>query len=314
MAAAPRPDIVEFDSISLTVIGARFMNNLDECIRWCRQYGLLASRMDCPICNRQCNEQHLQSVVDGRIWRCMVKRCKKRISIRKGSFFEQSHLELWKIVGLSYLWVRSAGKSRGVSMEDSKKELHIGSNDTIVDWNQFCRDIAVTYFLNNPVQLGGPGRVVEIDESLFSRRKYNRGRIIPEQWIFGGYEPAAKEGFLVPVPRRDAATLLPIIQQWIRPGTEIWSDMWAAYNQLPALGYQHNTVNHTYHFVDPVTYVTTNRVEAMWQRSKAKFKAMFGPTNRDMIPDYLSEFMWNQRFKDNGFFHFWDQVSQIYPV
>ena len=62
--------------------------------------------------------------------------------------------------------------------------------------NQYCRDIAVSHFINNPVQIGGPGHIVEIDESLFSRRKYNRGRIVPEKWIFGKYDPATKEGFL----------------------------------------------------------------------------------------------------------------------
>ena len=41
------------------------------------------------------------------------------------------------------------------------------------------------------------------------------------QWIFGGYDPATKEGFLLPVPRRNAATLMPLIIQWVRPGTEI---------------------------------------------------------------------------------------------
>ena len=106
-----------------------------------------------------------------------------------------------------------------------------------------------------------------------------------------------KEGLLTPAAHCDAAILLPIIIQWIRPGTEIWSDMWAAYRGLAAQGFQHGTVNHTLHFVNPATNVTTNRVEAMWQRSKVKFKAMFGPTNREMIPYYLSEFMWAQRFK-----------------
>ena len=120
---------------------------------------------------------------------------------------------------------------------------------------------------------------------------------------------AIKKGFLVPVARRDAATLLPIIQQWVQPGTTVHSDMWQAYNQLAAIGYQHGTVNHTLHFVDPATAVTTNRVEAMWQRAKNKFKAQHGPTNRDMIPDYLAEFMWNQRFGDNPFFHLWHQVA-----
>ena len=134
------------------------------------------------------------------------------------------------------------------------------------------------------------------------------------QWIFGGYDPATKEGFLLPVPRRNAATLMPLIIQWVRPGTEIWSDMWGAYNVIAAPGFQQDVVNHQYNFVDPNTRVTTNHVEAMWQRAKAKFKSMFGPTNRDMIPDYLAEFMWNQRFKEHSYFHFWSQVTQQYPV
>ena len=134
--------------------------------------------------------------------------------------------------------------------------------------------------MNNPVQLGGPGRVVEIDKSLFSRRKYNRGRVVEGQSIFGRYESITKEGFLIPV----------------------------------AQDFQHGTVNLSLHIVDPLTNVTTNRVEAMWCRSKAKlFEAMFG-THRDMIPDHLCEFMWMQWFKEHAFFHIWDQVTTNYPV
>ena len=290
------------------------MDDRQECMRWCRQYGLLATQMVCPTCRRHCREQALERAVDGVTWRCPVKACKKRFSIRHGSFFEKSHLQLWQLLGLTYLWCRSAGKSRGVSVEDAQHELQIGSEYSIVDWNQYCRDIAVSHFLNNPVQIGGPGHIVEIDESLFSRRKSNRGRIVPEQWIFGGYDPATKEGFLLPVPRRNAATLMPLIIQWVRPGTKIWSDKWGAYNGIAAQGFQHDVVNHQYNFVDPNTGVTTNHVEAMWQRAKAKFKSMFGPTNRDMIPDYLAEFIWNQRFKEHYYFHFWTQVTQQYPV
>ena len=41
---------------------------------------------------------------------------------------------------------------------------------------------------------------------------------------------------------------------------------------------------------------------------------MFAPTNRNMIPDYLAEFMWDQRFKEHSYFHFWIQVTKKYPV
>ena len=95
-----------------------------------------------------------------------------------------------------------------------------------------CRDICLEYFIRNPVVIGGPGQTVEIDECLLVRRKYNVGHQVREQWVFGGYDVATKVGFMVPVDRRDAATLLPIIQKYIAPGTTIISDLWAAYNTV----------------------------------------------------------------------------------
>ena len=101
----------------------------------------------------------------------------------------------------------------------------------------------------------------------------------------------------------------------MQPGSIIHTDMWAAYNGLNQLGYQHRTVNHTLHFVDPQTSVHTNHVEGMWQKAKAKFKSQMGSTNREMIPDYLSEFMWVQRFRENKYFHFWHQIAtQVYVL
>ena len=37
-------------------------------------------------------------------------------------------------------------------------------------------------------------------------------------------------GIVCAVPDRSATTLLPIIQQYVGPGTIVWSDEWAAYN------------------------------------------------------------------------------------
>lgn len=63
--------------------------------------------------------------------------------------------------------------------------------------------------------IGEPGRTVEIDESKFGRRKYNKGHRVEWQWVFGGFERESVNVFMIPVQTRDRATLLPTIDKWI---------------------------------------------------------------------------------------------------
>ena len=105
---------------------------------------------------------------------------------------------------------------------------------TAVDWYNFIRDICAHYFIDHPAIIGGPGVKVEIDESKFGNRKYNRGRQVEGHWVFGGTERITGECFLVEVDHRDAATLLPLIQKHIRPGSIIYSNEWKAYSRITA--------------------------------------------------------------------------------
>ena len=144
-----------------------------------------------------------------------------------------------------------------------------------------------------PIVLGGPGVVVQIDKSLFSHQvKAHRGRPpTHEVWVFGtvdtSYKPAL--GYMQIVNRRDSATLLPIIQASVAPGSIVHSDELSAYRQIQSqTGLTHRTVNHSLHFVSP-TGVHTNNVESYWNRAKMKIKAMRGCT-RDKLSSYLDEF------------------------
>lgn len=103
-------------------------------------------------------------------------------------------------------------------------------------------------------------------------------------------------GVMMVVATRDAATLLPIIQRHVRPGTIIWSDQWAAYNRVQHLASvaQHETVNHSIEFVNPTTGVHTQNVESYWSRAKMKIKRMKG-VHDQMLTSYLDEFMWRER-------------------
>ena len=154
--------------------------------------------------------------------------------------------------------------------------------------------------MNHSSKIGGPGHVVEVDESVFRKRKYNQGAHRPTQWVVGGFDRETKEGFLVPVPDRSAATMLPILCEWIEPGTTIYSEQWRAYSQLSQNGFGHETVNHSLHFRDPETGVYTNGIEGMWGNTKLKLQYMNG-TAKDLLLDYLSEFMWAQRLSKIAF-------------
>ena len=177
------------------------------------------------------------------------------------------------------------------------------------------RDICIQFFIDHPAVVGGPGKEVEIDESKFGKRKYNRGRAVEGHWVFGGMERGSGESFLVEVARRDAATLLPIIAQHVRPGTTVYSDEWAAYHQLStATGNVHLTVNHSLHFVDPVTGAHTQGVESMWSSCKRMMREERA-MNSLLFDTYLPEFMWRRKFGGPvAFGHILKHISEQYPV
>jgi transposase-like protein len=146
-------------------------------------------------------------------------------------------------------------------------------------------------------KIGGPNRTVEIDKSKFSRRKYHRGHPVKGQWVFGGIERESGRTFLVPVPDRTAPTLVRYIREWIKPGTTIISDCWAAYREVGSIGYSHRTVNRSVSFVNPETGDHTNTVESMWRAVKQFLR----PYNKQEDYDlHLAHYMFAARYKATG--------------
>ena len=84
-------------------------------------------------------------------------------SIRDGSFFSKSKLPLQKWL-LTLLWW-----AREFSVTDFADEAEI-SEHTACDIYQWLREVCSTQLLQSPVALGGPGVVVQIDESQFRHK------------------------------------------------------------------------------------------------------------------------------------------------
>ena len=148
------------------------------------------------------------------------------------------------------------------------------------------------------LKIGGEGHIVEIDESMFTRRKNHAGRIFPQQWIFGGLCGDTGECFLVKVPDRSAETLVAAIKSNVASGSTIYTDCWRGYStrELEEAGYTHLTVNHKFHFVDPESGVHTQNIERLWGSAKWRNKRHCG-TARQNLDSYLVEFMWRQHIK-----------------
>ena len=54
------------------------------------------------------------------------------------------------------------------------------SHSSTVNFNNYLQEVCAWTLLQNPVRIGGPNTNVEIDESLFTRRKNHKGRVLPQ--------------------------------------------------------------------------------------------------------------------------------------
>ncbi|CAG8712934.1 33433_t:CDS:2, partial [Gigaspora margarita] len=143
-------------------------------------------------------------------------------TIRSGTWLENSCLSLAQIAKIMFCWSdklpqKFAACESGVSVQ------------SMVDWYNFCRDICCVTLMNQSDKIGGEGKVVEIDESKFGKRKYNRGKRVEGQWVFGGVKRDSDKMFMVTVPDRKQETLIKILEKYVKKGTTIYSDFWAAY-------------------------------------------------------------------------------------
>lgn len=248
---------------------------------------------------RYCKKGHIMKLYEERKkYRCNIRECRIECGMYKDTWLCETKLPLSKALLFIYSWAQDY-----TTFKFCSKEFDM-SSATIVDWKNYLREVCAASLLKTPTVIGGKGLTVEIDESCFSRRKYNRGRTYPQQWVFGGICRETKECFLYTVPDRTRATLEECIKTSIRPGSIIISDMWKSYSGIQKMvgkNYKHFTVNHSENFVDQETGAHTQRVESMWAKAKRRNKKECG-TNRSMIDSYLCEFMWRQRNTNEDLF------------
>ncbi|KCZ81666.1 hypothetical protein H312_00844, partial [Anncaliia algerae PRA339] len=216
----------------------------ESTIAWLQEIRVIPSNKECI----SCNNYQMRLVPYKKTFRWKCTRCSKAVSIFEKTIFFNTKMELPQLLDLIYFW------SRDLTQTKVKHELELNSQKSICDWYKKLQKLSYVIMrdeLND--KIGGPGHVVEIDESKFSKRKYQVGRIVMSPWVVGGIDINTKECFFVEVINRSADTLKRIILERIHPGTLIITDEWRGYWGLENMGYFHLTVNHSENFVCPNT-------------------------------------------------------------
>jgi hypothetical protein len=189
------------------------------------------------------------------------------------------------------------------------------SNKTVVDWSRFCRDLCVFHFESETSVIGGPGLIVEIDETLAVKRKNNRGRVLAAGWLFGGIKRRDNgqfNCFVRLVYDRSEAHLTHLIMEHVAAGTHIMTDGWAAYQNLSSRGYSHSVVIHEDNFVSPTDLqVHTQTIEATWSSLK-RFIRAHGTHKGSYYFEYICEYIFRRKF-DDVFNALLDVIHNKYP-
>ena len=132
----------------------------DQLITYLQGKNLLCTNKTCP-CGSAMQLSPRSDVSNGMRFRCPD--CHKCTSIRDGSFFSKSRLALKKWVVLMYWWARN------YPVTDAAREAEV-TEATACAVYQWLREVCITHLLHTPIRLGGPGIVIQIDESFMNHK------------------------------------------------------------------------------------------------------------------------------------------------
>ncbi|XP_029645244.1 uncharacterized protein LOC115219239 isoform X3 [Octopus sinensis] len=276
----------------------------DTAMMWLAKYKLISNSFLCPTCSNPCSFVTRNSGGDGKRWSCRKHNFVR--SVRKGSFFENSHLSLTTFLWFMYMW------SRNYLHNEITFETDICTTSSI-DLFRLIRELLERFLEDHPTEIDdapeiggfdlqtGEPKVVEIDITTFSRSKSNK-RHLKGFRVFGGIERGTDKCFLVPIEHENKDAFEAAIIRWILPGTHIISDIWAEYLQIDQIEqgiYTHEYIDYE-NPNDPEIHI--QNISKMWLRFRQQLRRRHSINNKALFYSHLTEFMWRSHFKNNDKF------------
>ncbi|KAA0188232.1 hypothetical protein FBUS_03243, partial [Fasciolopsis buskii] len=289
---------------------------------WLARRRLIPNQVKCSRFN--CSQQLYlvpdRTNMDGWVWRC--DHCSQTRSIRHRTIFKHCDLSLKTATQILYLWC--IGHPAELIPYDTDT-----SPEEAKEWLYCIREVCRETNKELKERLGGveeedaePGycRVVEVDEALFTcRLKDRNGKdCVRKIWLVGGAERGTDRVFLVRCPQnsRDAFSLIPVVREFIKPGTAIITDDWEGYaplNDLPE-GYQHYVAQRSRGILHPgQEAVHIQKITCLWSHWKRSFENLNGTSVED-FDACLDEYLWRMQHSKAVLQSFCYSVTLLFDI
>lgn len=214
---------------------------------------------------------------------CTWKWCKNKFDIWKNTLFYRAKIKKKIILRILEFWMQKA------SYDVISYQFRISRNGLWKIFKKVSRILVPRYY-DAAKEIGGFDTIVEVDESKFGKRKYNRGRHVEGVWVLGMVEKTGLRRIkLVVVDDRSKETLSRVLRNNVSSDSVIYTDCWKGYNGLNETFGGHGTVNHSIGFKDEETGIHTNTIEGNW--SGVKLQVPLRGRSRDKINLYLVRYM-----------------------
>jgi transposase-like protein len=209
----------------------------------------------------------------------------QRFNVKSGTIFAGTKLPLKKWLKAMYLFSKY---KKGLTLAQLAQELDVTEKTAWRILDKLRSSLNQDNFIKDLLE-----GTVEVDEAYLGGKNKNRhwDKKIPNNQVpvLGLRE---RKGILITqvIPDNKKDTLEPIIKRLVKPGTSIYTDGQAAYQNL-GQWFDHQTVNHKKkEYVRGVVY--TNLIENVWSHLKRIFYGIHYQVSKKHLAKYLDDFTW----------------------
>lgn len=228
---------------------------------------VFGNECQCPGCGLVLCERYVRKY----LW-CRYCRRKYRATAYKGSWLHGTKLSPKQLFVLLWCW-------------QNKK-----SPDTACLLGQVSYTTAARWYGRFRVRTPDESAailegLVQIDESYFGKLRSKQ----PQTIVVGAIEPHTRRVVLRVTNSRGQEALEDFVLGCIKSGSLVVSDKWWAYEELPLLGYSHESWNHS-----DGQFAGTNQIEGLWSSIKRYLRKLYGCVPTNNLQTILNEWMARQ--------------------